>query len=119
MQGTLRDGGHTAAGALVVVAFFARGLAVLALVLVAAFFGAVAFLAVVAFVAVFFGAATFFVVVFGLVSLTSFWTTRQYVFSCIGRYVQTFGATAFGAAGLASFFASFTGPEGPGETRQL
>ena len=49
-------------------AFFARGLAVLALAFVAVFLGAVAFLAVVVFVVAFLGAA--FLATLGLVSLS-------------------------------------------------
>ena len=74
-----------------------------------AFFGAAAVL-------VFFGAAFFAaVVVFGLVSFASF----CYIVSSNRRWTrcktQTFGAAGLAAAGLASFFASFTGPDGPGD----
>ena len=88
-------------------AFFARGLAVLALVLVAVFLGVAVFLVADLVPVAFFGAAeAFFVAVaaFGLASLAS-----------LGSF---FVAAALGAVGLASFLASFTGPEGPASQGQ-
>lgn len=100
----------TAVSVFVVVAFFARGLAVLALALVSVFFGAAAFLAVVALVAVFLGAAAFFVVVFGLDSFSAFSTFST--FSAFGL-ASFLGAAGFFSVVFGTFFASLTGPEGP------
>jgi hypothetical protein len=101
--------------------FFALGLAVLAFGLAAAvFLAAGAFLVVVALVADFFGAAFLVVVVAaGLSSLASFYLAvsdgREFI-SMFGS--QTFGAAAaLAAGGLASFFASLTGPDGPNRKR--
>jgi hypothetical protein len=96
------------------VAFFALGLAVLALGLaVTAFFAAGVFFVVVLLAAVFFGAAFLAPVVGAVVApvdgaafgLASFWIMINDV-QGVGRIErQTFG--------LASFLASFTGPDGP------
>lgn len=103
----------TAAGA-AFAGFLARGFAVLALVVVAVFLVAGAFFVVVAAFAVFFGAAFLAAgAALGLVSLASFYAIVSNG-TCVGReMVRTFGAAGLAAAGLASFFASFTGPDGP------
>jgi len=109
----------------VAAAFFVRGLASLALALVSVFFAAGAFLAaLVALVAaaVFFvvalGAAAFLVVVvFGLGFSSAFSTFSVFsdfdFVSFLAAVVVVAGVVFFSVAGLASFFASLTGPEGP------
>jgi hypothetical protein len=111
-----------AAAALAV--FLVRGFAVFALVavlVVVAFFVAGAFFVVVAAFVLFFGAAflvvVVVVVVLGFASLGSFCHAVRNKNARRKARARTFGAAGLAAAaGLASFFASFTGPDGPVRT---
>lgn len=93
------------AGASLVAAFLARGLALLALVF-SVFFGAAAFFAVVALVEVFFGATVFLVAAtFGLASFFSAFGLASFLAAVAAGF---FVVVSFGA-----FLASLTGPEEP------
>lgn len=92
--------------------FAALLVAVLAFGFAAAVFGLGAAFALVVLVAAFLGAAFF--ATLGLVSVFSFCSECQSGFNGRQQAQRTFGAAAFfSAAGLASFFAILTGPEGP------
>jgi hypothetical protein len=100
---------------LVVFALGARLVAVLALGFAAAvFLVAAGFLALVALAAALGFVAVLALVTLGLVSVFSFCYRVSGRWTSIGNVLQlTLGAATFFSAGLASFLASLTGPEGP------